>query len=417
MGHPSTFILNNIVSSFTLPVSLSSQKHFSCNDCLINKSHKLPFSHSSITSTKPFQYIFSDVWTSPILSSDNYKYYLVVIDHFTRYSWMFPLKQKSHVKDTIIAFKNLVENFFQTKILTFYSDNGGEFVALRSYFQAHGISHYISPPHTPEHNGISERKHRHVVETVMSLLSKASVPKQYWPFAFAVAIYLINRMPTQNLEMQSPFQKLFGKSPNYTKLQIFGCACYPWLKPYTRHKLKDRSKRCVFFGYSATQSAFLCYDSDNDRLYVSRHVQFDESSFPFSTRQTQSSSSKVPTEPPPYAWPPVSPILSVLPHRPPSDPHQNSTPTTAQLTATPTPQVSSSNSISTSASPSSEPTVPTQNGPQPTAQIPQHTQTQLNPTPANSMAQTIPENTQTHTSPNPQKETSHNSAQSSHQIP
>ena len=376
-GHPSYSILQNIVSSFTLPVSLPSQKQFSCNDCFINKSHKLPFSQSSITSTQPFQYLFSDIWTSPILSSDNYNYYLVIIDHFTRYSWPFPLKQKSQTKETIIAFKNLVENFFQTKIRTFYTDNGGEFIALRQFFQTHGISHYTSPPHTPEHNGIYERKHRHIVETGMSLFSKAFVLKRYWPLAFAVATYLINRMPTPNLELQSPFLKLFGKSPNYRKLHIFGCACYPWLKPYNRHKHQDRSIQCVFFGYSATQSAFLCYDRSNDRLFVSRHVQFDEHMFPYSDRNESPTSSKPTPDQTPF-YPPVSPLqLAPQQRPPPSDPHRTAATTTTSPPSSLQPQVSSLNPQTPSVSSSSEPTAPIQNGPQPTVQTTPNTFNQI----------------------------------------
>lgn len=88
------------------------------------------------------------------------------------------------------------------------SDNGGEFIALREFLTTNGISHLTTPPHTPEHNGMSERKHRHVVETGLTLMSKASVPKQYWPYAFATAVYLINRLPTPVSSLQSPYQKL-----------------------------------------------------------------------------------------------------------------------------------------------------------------------------------------------------------------
>lgn len=419
LGHPSTSILNTVVSSFSLPVSLPSQKLLSCNDCFINKTHKLPFHQSTITSIRPLQYLYSDVWSSPILSSENHKYYLVIIDHFTRYTWFFPLKQKSEVKETVIVFKNLIENFLQAKIGTFYSDNGGEFIALRQYFQMNGISHLTSPPHTPEHNGIAERKHRHVVETGLTLLSKASIPKKYWQYAFAVAVYLINRLPTPLLELQSPFSKLFGKSPNYNKLRVFGCACYPWLRPYTRHKLEDRSARCVFFGYSPTQSAYLCYDIDNNRMYCSRHVQFDEFTFPFSdsdTQSTRSPTTDTDTEPV------YTPTSTALPLRPSSQvPHPGvSSPTQTPATTTTNAPVSPSNFQTPSASPSSEPTAPTQKGPTPTAQTDQAHQTisthapiipQSNPNPdashiQNENQQTNPNQTQTVPPANPTTEIS-----------
>ena len=268
-------------------MSSSSSKHLSCTHCLINKIHKLPFSQSSITSSRPLQYVFSDVWSSPITSVENHKYYLVLVDHYTRYTWLYPLSKKSQVRDVFIAYKALVEKHFQTPLTTLYSDKDGEFIALRSYLTEHGIAHLTTPPgppHTPEHNGLSERKHRHVVETGMTLMSQAGIPKTYWPYAFAAAVYLINRLPTPILSMESPFQKLFHKKPNYNNLKVFGCMCFPWLRPYNTHKLQDKSKPCVFLGYSLTQSAYLCLDVDAGRLYVSRHVQFDEDQFPFRTK-------------------------------------------------------------------------------------------------------------------------------------
>ena len=192
LGHPSSSVLNSVISQFSLPVLSSSQKLLSCSDCLINKSHKLPFSQTTIVSNRPLEYIFTDVWTSPIHSTENHKYYLVLIDHFTRYSWLYPLQKKSEVKKIFIAFKELVENRFQQRIGTLFSDNGGEFIALRSFLSTHGISHLTSPPHTPEHNGVAERKHRHIVETGLTLMSIASIPLMFWPYAFAAAVYLIN---------------------------------------------------------------------------------------------------------------------------------------------------------------------------------------------------------------------------------
>ena len=93
----------------------------------MNKAHKLPFKQTSITSSSPLEYIFTDVWQCLVLSSDNYKYYVVFVDHYTRYSWMYSLKTKSQVKETFILFRALVENRFNSKIKHLFSENGGEF--------------------------------------------------------------------------------------------------------------------------------------------------------------------------------------------------------------------------------------------------------------------------------------------------
>lgn len=88
-------------------------------------------------------------------------------------------------------------------------------------------------------------------------------------------------MPTPTIHLQTPYEKLFKSPPNYTKLKIFGCLCYPWLKPYNSHKLESNSKLCVFLGYSNTQSAYFCLDPNTSRVYVSRHVKFVENVYPF----------------------------------------------------------------------------------------------------------------------------------------
>ena len=121
------------------------------------KSHKLPFSNTSIRSSRPLDVVFSDVWTAPSYSVDGFKYYIIFVDHFTRYIWLYPLKLKSQVIHLFPTFKALVEHQFSSKIKTLYSDNGGEYIGLRSFLADHGIQHLTSPPHTPEHNGIAER--------------------------------------------------------------------------------------------------------------------------------------------------------------------------------------------------------------------------------------------------------------------
>ena len=285
LGHPSSSIISKLVSSQVLSVLSSNKPSNPCNACLINKTHKLPFSSSSVRSSKPLEVIFSDVWTSPIISRDGFKYYVLFVDHFTKYMWLYPLKNKSDVHAVFIRFKSLVENFFKNSIISLYSDNGGEYIALRHTLAHHGISHFTTPPHTPEHNGVSERRHRHIVETGLSLLTHASLPLTFWSHAFTTAVYLINRMPTPLLHMISPFEKIFSVSPSYTKLRVFGCLCYPWVRPYNTHKLESRSKSCIFIGYSLTQSAYHCLDLEADRVFVSRHVNFIESVFLYHTLQ------------------------------------------------------------------------------------------------------------------------------------
>ena len=87
--------------------------------------------------------------------------------------WLYPLKLKSDVHAIFSRFKTLVEIFFKNPIISLYSDNGGEYIALRKTLATFGISHFTTKPHTPEHNGVSEHRHRHIVEMSLSLLTHA----------------------------------------------------------------------------------------------------------------------------------------------------------------------------------------------------------------------------------------------------
>ena len=105
---------------------------------------------------------------------------------------------------------------------------------LKPFLEANGIIHWVSCLYTPEQNGTAGRKHRHVVEIGVTLMAHASMPSTYWDEASQIAVFLINRIPSQNKKNKSPFQILFHRFPNYTILKTFGCLCYPFLQPYTK---------------------------------------------------------------------------------------------------------------------------------------------------------------------------------------
>lgn len=103
------------------------------------------FSHS------PLDIVYTDLWTSPVYSIDGFKYYVIFVDHHTKYIWFYSLKNKSYTRDIFIRYKALDEKYFVTPIRVLYSDNEGEYDALKSFFTINDISHLTSPPHMLEH--------------------------------------------------------------------------------------------------------------------------------------------------------------------------------------------------------------------------------------------------------------------------
>jgi transposase InsO family protein len=200
-GHPSSSIVRDLLNKHHLPFTGSLSNKEVCEPCQLAKSKQLPFPPSTRVSTAPLQLIHTDVWCSPIVSLSGFRYYVLFIDDFSRYSWLYPLSLKSDVYNAFQKFKSLVENQFSTRIKQLQSDGGGEFLSKQftSFLETHGIFHRISCPYTAQQNGLAEWKHRHVVEMGLSLLAHSGLPPTYWVESFLTAVFLINRLPTSLL--------------------------------------------------------------------------------------------------------------------------------------------------------------------------------------------------------------------------
>lgn len=114
-----------------------------------------------------------------------------------------------------------------------------------------GIELKNSCAYSPQQNGLSERKNRHLLEVTRSLLCGMSVPKTFWSDAVLTAFYLINRMPTRVLNGKSPFSIGFPDSIVFSLVPcVFGCVSFVHHNDPRREKLDNKSIPCVFLGYS-----------------------------------------------------------------------------------------------------------------------------------------------------------------------
>ena len=280
LGHPHHEMLQSIIKLCNVKISNKNASDF-CTACCLGKVHRLPSYASKMTYTKPLELIFCDLWgPAPVELSCGYIYFLTCVDAYSRYTWIYPLKLKSHTLHTFQNFKTMIELQLNHKIISVQTDGGGEFLPFTKYLNDLGITHKFTCPHTHHQNGSVERKHKHIVETGLTLLSHAQMPLQFWDHAFLTTTYLINRLPTPVLANKSPFFLLNFQFLDYKFLKSFGCACFPFLRPYNSHKLDFHSKECVFLGYSSHHKGYKCLDASG-RIFVSKDVVFNEAKFPF----------------------------------------------------------------------------------------------------------------------------------------
>ncbi|KAI3700056.1 hypothetical protein L2E82_44671 [Cichorium intybus] len=138
-------------------------------------------SHSTIIHTKiiePLELLHIDLCGSAIESVAYIKYILVVVDDFSRFTWVFFLKQKSKAASNMINFIKKIEVLLRKQVRMIRSDNDTEFKnqVLDDFLVGKGISHNFSTPYTPQQNRVVERRNRSLCEAARTILSFAKLP-------------------------------------------------------------------------------------------------------------------------------------------------------------------------------------------------------------------------------------------------
>ncbi|MFS8010596.1 putative RNA-directed DNA polymerase [Helianthus anomalus] len=283
LGHPGAQVLDILSRKFNFLCNKDISTTF-CNSCHLSNSKRLPFYTSSSFTFSPFDIIHCDLWTSPVVSKTGYKYYMVLIDNFSHFVWVYPLKYKSETFPTFVKFHRLILTQFNRPIKTFQCDLGGEFDnnMFKQFAHQQGLLFRFSCPQTSSQNGKAERMIRRLNDIIRSLLIHAYLSPAFWVEALHTATYLHNILPTKRLNIFTPTFALYLRHPTYDHLRVFGCACYPNTSATQPHKLHPRAIRCIFLGYPADFRGYRCLDPTTGKVHISRHVTFDEQTFPYS---------------------------------------------------------------------------------------------------------------------------------------
>ena len=151
----------------------------------------------------------------------------------------------------------------------------------------HGILHQSSYAHTPQQNGVAERKKRHLIERARTLLLYYLVPFLFWGNVFLTACYLINRMPSFVLHDQIVHELLFpDQSLYFLPPRVFDYTCFVHILTQGQDKLSAKAMKCIFLGYSRRQKGYHCYSSQTHRYFLSADVTFFEDSPFFSSSES-----------------------------------------------------------------------------------------------------------------------------------
>ena len=263
-----------------------------CITCPMARFTKLPFDLSTSHADVAFGLVHADVWGPyKVPTRGKYKYFLTLVDDFSRMVWIYLLQLKSEFLQSFKAFYAYAEAQFGKSIKILRTDNALEFQDhyCKLFYAQQGIVHQTSVPYKPQQNGRVERRHRYILEMARALKFQSGLDNTYWGECVLTSVYIMNRLPSSVLANKSSFEILHKDKPDYNDMRAFGClvfAANPAINAQA-DKLQPRGIPCVFVGYAPSQKGVRLLNLITKTLFVSRDVTFREDVFPFN-RKTDS---------------------------------------------------------------------------------------------------------------------------------
>nr|GFB90007.1 putative ribonuclease H-like domain-containing protein [Tanacetum cinerariifolium] len=179
-----------------------------------------------------------------IASINRKRYILVIVDDYSRYTWVHFLRSKYEAPDVIITFLKRITVLLKSPVIIIRTDNGTEFKnqVLKVYFDSVGISHQMSSVRTPQQNRIVERRNRTLVEAARTMLIFSRTPLFLWAEAIATACFTQNRSIIHRRFNKTPYELINGRKPDISFLHVFGALCYPKMIVKTLGSLMLKNK-------------------------------------------------------------------------------------------------------------------------------------------------------------------------------
>ncbi|GJS93805.1 retrovirus-related pol polyprotein from transposon TNT 1-94 [Tanacetum coccineum] len=221
MFEKSTYCLNEMLTSKELVRNLPKLKfdqHF-CDACKMGKqAHASHKAKNVVSTTRCLELLHMDLFgPSAVRSYGGNRYTLVIVDDYSRYTWTRFLKDKIEAFDQFKIFSRKIQNQIGCSIVSIRIDHGREFdneVQFGEFCNTNGITHNFLAPHTPQSNGVVERKNSTLQEMSRTMLNEQSLPQKFWCNAVDTSTYILNRIIIRAIPGKTPYELLRGYSQN-----------------------------------------------------------------------------------------------------------------------------------------------------------------------------------------------------------
>ena len=188
------------------------------------------------------------------------------------------MKHKSETFEKFKEFQSEVENHRNKKIKFLQSDRGGEYLSYEFglHLKQCGIISQLTPPRTPQRNGVSERRNHTLLDMVRSMMSLTDLPLSFWGYALKTTTFTLNRAASISIET-TPYELWFGNKPKLSFVKVWGCDAY--VKRLQPDKLEPKSEKCVFIGYPKETVGYTFYHRSEGKLFIAENGSFLEKEF------------------------------------------------------------------------------------------------------------------------------------------
>ncbi|KAK8696647.1 hypothetical protein V6N13_001779 [Hibiscus sabdariffa] len=170
-----------------------------------------------------------------------FQYFITFTDDFSRYGYIYLMRHKSEALEKFKEFKN-----------------------------------ELTPPGTPQWNGVSERRNRTLLDMVRSMMSHTDLPTSFWGYALETTAFTLNRVPSKSVQ-KTPHEMWTGRRPNMSFMRVWGCQAY--VKHQMSTKLEPKSQKCTFVGYPKETKGYYFYNSKENKMFVDQTGVFIEKEF------------------------------------------------------------------------------------------------------------------------------------------
>ncbi|WRX28072.1 Integrase [Theobroma cacao] len=231
--------------------------------------------------SKPLEMLHIDLFGPISTTSLGEKSYgFVIVDDYSRYTWVYLLAHKNDALSAFISHCRKVENKKGLAIVKMRSDHGGEFESeeFDKFCNEKGLDHNFSASRAPQQNGVVERKNRTLKEMARTMLCENNLPKYFWVEAVNIAAYILNKVSIRPMLSKTPYELYKGRKPNISYLRSFGCKCFVLNNgKQPLGKFDAKNDEAIFLRYALNSKAYRIFNKRTLMVEESTHVVFDES--------------------------------------------------------------------------------------------------------------------------------------------